>query len=725
MKLKVTKFRVRNYRNINDSGWIPIENVTALVGCNESGKSALLKALHKFNPAIEEPYDAQTEFPRDRFAKDYRDNGKEWPVCSVEFELADEFRSELKENLDLDKIPEKVVVTKCYDGSLSFEYDPDIPVDAIDHIELNKALDDFKKEAQELEDKTGATQETLTSLASWVDDRKENLTGIQNLRDEGGIALLKQIRGETDQHSQQGMAGLAEDFQSKLDDLLTRAKTEPLSKQLDSAIKDELPVFIYFDSYNLLNSVVHLPTFCEELTSNPVDPRVRMTRAMFKDAELDEKEIADLSQEEAVNGATADAIQNDQQRKGLRFVKLNSASNSISQRFSKWYGQRQHKIKYHADGNYFRILVSDDRSPEVYIELEERSKGFQWFFSFYTIFSAEADDGHKKAILLLDEPGLHLHPSAQQELLSFFEMLAEKNSIIYTTHSQYLIDDKHIDRTYAVTVDESGHSSVSVDGWMRDIKAIFPIKAAMERALLQELLLRKKVLLVEGDTDAKYLQILSEHCKKDGKPGLPEDIYIHSCRGAEKSNITASVFLDHEVRPVILLDSDDVGRRKRNSLLNKHYNKHKDAVLMLGKVFEQENYEIEDMIGEELIIPILKNIIGKEIELSKADSDKKSLVDRIEKAAKASSIKLTDGWKHKVAQQFVANWSNTDETMPKDILNRAGKLFEKITKCFDMISQGTNTAQDSDDPTTDTTTIPPTMTNSRTDDIADDRVTLH
>ena len=724
MKLKMTKFRVRNYRNINDSGWIPVENVAALVGCNESGKSALLKALHKFNPAIEEPYDAQTEFPRDCFAKDYRDNGKGLPVCGVEFEFADEFRSELQKSTGSGKIPEKVVATRYYDGRLSFEYDPDIPDDAVEPRKLHEVLDDFKNEARKLEGEMAATQETITSLASWVDESKKDLSGTQDLREERGIALLGQIRSEADQHSQQGMADSVKVLQGKLDDLTTRATAEPPSKQLDSAIKNELPVFIYFDSYNLLNSVVHLPTFCEELTSSPADPRVRMTRAVFKDAELDEKEIADLSQEDVVNGATDDAIQNDQQRKGLRFVKLNSASNSISQRFSKWYGQRQHKIKYHADGNYFRILVSDDRSPEVYIELEERSKGFQWFFSFYTIFSAEADDGHKKAILLLDEPGLHLHPSAQQELLSFFEMLAEKNSIIYTTHSQYLIDDKHIDRTYAVTVDESGHSSVSVDGCMRDIKAIFPIKAAMERALLQELLLRKKVLLVEGDTDAKYLQVLSEHCKKDGKPGLPEDIYIHSCRGAEKSNITASVFLDHEVRPVILLDSDDVGKRKRNSLLNKHYNKHKDAVLMLGKVFEQENYEIEDMIGEELIIPILKNIIGKEIELSKADSDKKSLVDRIEKAAKASSIKL-DGWKHKVAQQFVANWSNTDETMPKDILNRAGKLFEKITKCFDMISQGTNTAQDSDDPTTDTTTIPPTMTNSRTDDIADDRVTLH
>ena len=47
--LKILEFRVQNFRNIDDSGWIPLERVTAFVGRNESGKTALLKALHKFN----------------------------------------------------------------------------------------------------------------------------------------------------------------------------------------------------------------------------------------------------------------------------------------------------------------------------------------------------------------------------------------------------------------------------------------------------------------------------------------------------------------------------------------------------------------------------------------------------------------------------------------------------------------------------------------------------
>ena len=64
MKLNATQFRVLNYRNIEDSGWIELKCVTAFVGRNESGKTALLKALYKFNPATKEPCDAQREFPR-------------------------------------------------------------------------------------------------------------------------------------------------------------------------------------------------------------------------------------------------------------------------------------------------------------------------------------------------------------------------------------------------------------------------------------------------------------------------------------------------------------------------------------------------------------------------------------------------------------------------------------------------------------------------------------
>ena len=43
--MRLKQFRVTNFRNINDSGWIDLAGTTALVGRNESGKTNLLHAL--------------------------------------------------------------------------------------------------------------------------------------------------------------------------------------------------------------------------------------------------------------------------------------------------------------------------------------------------------------------------------------------------------------------------------------------------------------------------------------------------------------------------------------------------------------------------------------------------------------------------------------------------------------------------------------------------------
>lgn len=96
--MKAKRFRIQNFRNIDDSGWILLDQVTAFVGRNESGKTALLKALHKFNPASPEPYDPMREFPRDRYMRDFvggGSKGSDWPVCSVAFAVDDALKADM------------------------------------------------------------------------------------------------------------------------------------------------------------------------------------------------------------------------------------------------------------------------------------------------------------------------------------------------------------------------------------------------------------------------------------------------------------------------------------------------------------------------------------------------------------------------------------------------------------------------------------------------------
>jgi hypothetical protein len=120
-KLVLKRFQVKNFRNIENSDWIPVERVTCFVGRNESGKTALLNAIYKLNPASPEPFNPLREFPRDRFARDFK-AGADWPVCAADFELTPEFRSDLKIRLGAD-IPHKVICTRFYDGHLTTLFD--------------------------------------------------------------------------------------------------------------------------------------------------------------------------------------------------------------------------------------------------------------------------------------------------------------------------------------------------------------------------------------------------------------------------------------------------------------------------------------------------------------------------------------------------------------------------------------------------------------------------
>ncbi|NTF53255.1 AAA family ATPase [Rhizobium rhizogenes] len=69
--MKLLKARITDYRSVKDSGWIDFEqSKTILVGPNEAGKSAILRALQQINaPSATPSFDALRDYPR----KDYND----------------------------------------------------------------------------------------------------------------------------------------------------------------------------------------------------------------------------------------------------------------------------------------------------------------------------------------------------------------------------------------------------------------------------------------------------------------------------------------------------------------------------------------------------------------------------------------------------------------------------------------------------------------------------
>jgi energy-coupling factor transporter ATP-binding protein EcfA2 len=195
-QLKGLKFRVQNFRNIEDRGWVNLESVTALVGRNESGKTALLKALHKFNPATEEPYDPLKEFPRDRLRSEYQD-GRDWPVCSVLFELGDKVREQLRALGDGPEPPRTVEVTRFYDGSLEYAFEPAVVDAPVSPATVLDALGAFATSARRLRPIDGYDEEALAPLrgqyANWADERRAALIPFEDSRSPEAMAELQRV----------------------------------------------------------------------------------------------------------------------------------------------------------------------------------------------------------------------------------------------------------------------------------------------------------------------------------------------------------------------------------------------------------------------------------------------------------------------------------------------------------------------------------------------------
>lgn len=118
--LRISSFRIQNFRNIQDTGEIRLEPITTFIGKNESGKTSTLEAINSF------PKDG--EYPARDICNDINYKSKEdLPVISLTFEITEQTA---KDHYSVGDIPEdfpvEYRVTKYADGHIEGETDLDI-----------------------------------------------------------------------------------------------------------------------------------------------------------------------------------------------------------------------------------------------------------------------------------------------------------------------------------------------------------------------------------------------------------------------------------------------------------------------------------------------------------------------------------------------------------------------------------------------------------------------
>ena len=493
--LKLKEVKIAKYKSYLETQVVLIEDkVTTLVGKNESGKTAFLEAIAKFNYFEKDSkfqFDVTADYPINELKKYQRDN-EPLEVIKCTFEISDELLEQISEDLGdgVFKIKSFAYGIK-YDGNGTW-YD------------LSANEDAFLKSYIKKNDFSTEVTEELKGIKSF--QALETLTATSKNED------IKKLYQE-----------LKKDYIDKAYKWDNVIKGYIAKNYLES----NFPKFWYFDEYFSLPSRVNI----NRLQSNQTDAELtaealKTSKALF--------ELAGIDITKLVNASTFETF----------IAELEATSNEITdQIFEYWSTNENLEIKFEIETvknpqnsnlieKVLDIRVRNTRH-RVCLPLRNRSKGFNWFFSFIVWFSKIQSDGNKNFILLLDEPGLNLHASAQADLLRYIEDLAKEYQVIYTTHSPFMIDSNHLERVRTVYDSDAG-SIISSAIQEKDPDTLFPLQAALGYDIAQNLFISKNNLLVEGPADLLYLSILSSILESEKREGLKESITIVPIGGMDK-----------------------------------------------------------------------------------------------------------------------------------------------------------------------------------------------
>ena len=433
-------------------------------------------------------------------------------------------------------------------------------------------------------------------------------------------------------------------------------------------ISPAIPKLWYFSDYFSLPCRINLNDFATgKPTGSLSSEEYKIAKALFE-----------------LSGLQIDDIQSESNFETFK-AQLEATSNSITDdMFEYWTTNQNLEIRFdieHAANNvrYLNIRIYNSKH-RVTLPLKNRSKGFLWFFSFLVWFSKIQGDKNSKYILLLDEPGLSLHASAQNDLLRFIdEKLAPEYQVIYTTHSPFMIDSLKLNevRTVYDTQDPKIGSVVSDAVEEKDSDTLFPLQAALGYTIAQNLYVSPRNLLVEGISDLVYLNHFSTILKDMGKEGLPDDITIVPVGGADKIATFISLMRGNELSTVCLLDTftnQSAEVRLKRMVEQKIIADKK--ILYYHSVIGQTFADIEDLFSKDEYLELYNGAFSTSIKITDLDVDKPIM----------SQLKRINGNKsfnHYSPANYMAKNIGT-LTFSTETIERFEKLFALVNSKFDL-----------------------------------------
>jgi energy-coupling factor transporter ATP-binding protein EcfA2 len=608
--MQLKSFKVTKYRNILDSGWIDVNDITAFVGQNEAGKSNLFEALYRINPfAAGEAYNIDEDWPVDNWG----DKDAATTVCEAKFAL------------------DEAEIAHLYKEAV-------VPKPAPAQAQENQDVGDQSSAAE----KSGAAVE-LPSKHEVIGSRSYS----------SGPTFS--IAGE-------------------------HAKDDLDAAKVDAWSKTHAPKFVLIQDYGLSGAQIELNQLADRYKSVPWHQLTNEEQTI--------KIVLDLAK---VNIDEFLAKGNTPEGRTVRSFDKRAASSYLSKQFRELWTQKKVNFHIEIDGPTLNIFAEDD-ALGMPVRLHRRSSGFRWHVSFAWKFTHASQGQYKGCILLLEEPGVHLHYSGQRDLLDVFQRLSRSNTILYTTHLASMVDPAYPERVRIVET-KANHSTVK-----KGVVSSQPAPmAVIELALgltgdMSGLLGTRQTLIVEGGDDALVLHKLSGILRSESKPHLSDRIYLWPARGAPKTPMYAAFAVGHGWDSGVLLDTDQEGhaaKKKIDDLVLKELAAEQQArfrVLMLGKAagINKTDAAIEDLFDDQFYVDCINSAFGLAIKLEDLPVDGSDMITKRVESVLTQRYGHKELDKRRVMAELLRRFDSWKKVadLPEGTADKAEKLFTAINSAF-------------------------------------------
>lgn len=655
MELKITQ--VTNFRSVEDSYEFTLDDITCLVGKNESGKTAILQAMAGLNPHPATPiyFDIERDYPR-RHLTEYGNRhpdvdavviNTKWEITGAEQQaIASEFGPNALTNHQVQICRRFNSDNSEWKLSMNFQQ-------AVKHI-----IDQAHLSASEKSQLQSATNtQTLREKLESIDTRTEKQNNI-----------LKKINSYP---------------------------TGTISGKVRSILESGFPRFMYFSHYDRMSGQVQFEQLKQQKEDGSLesDEELRGDRLFYEFLDY-----AGASLDEIIGATTYESFN----------AKLQGASNNITDQILDYWSQNPDiSVKVTVD-----TAKSGDRPPfnsgligrarienqlhRVDVPFSEQSAGFIWFFSFLVKF-AQVKGDKVPIVLLLDEPGLSLHGKAQADLLRYFEeKLAPHHQIIYTTHSPFMIPPdkltscRIVEDIIEVSPTTGRRTSIGTqiraDVLNTDPDAIFPLQGALGYEITQTLFVGKHTLLVEGPSDILYLKALSGALARRSREALDSQWTICPSGGIGKIRPFVSLFKGNDLNIVVLTDYAK-GEKAKVEELRRSEILRAGAVLSLDQFTEKSEADVEDLFEPELFVGLINrayDLKGKNVltvdKLEAADTSTERLVKKAEAYFRTLPQSIPTFDHYRPSEWLIENPSflDGDGSAVEETLRRAELVFEAV-----------------------------------------------